>query len=62
MLKCEILLSIQAGRLRIEFVSHNESEVKECDLKLTSKIISFRETNNIDNIVLYPFIQNWDSI
>ncbi len=56
--KCDTFISIQDGRLRIDYLSHSESEVKECDLKLTSRIISFRETHDAYDLFLYPFTEN----
>jgi len=53
---CKVLLHPEriVGLMRIEYEGHNEQEVSECDLKLTSKIISFFETKGTNKLVLLP--------
>lgn len=44
----------KVGILRIEYRSHDEKEICDCDLKLSAEIISFLETKGNENPVLLP--------
>ena len=53
---CKILLTPQprVGLLRIEYMGHSEQEVRDCDLKLTAKIITSLEARGRGSPVIFP--------
>ena len=44
----------RVGLIRIEYDGHSEQEVKDCDLKLTAKIITAFEAKGTRTLVLFP--------
>ena len=51
---CEVAMYPQykVGLLRIEYTSNSEKEIWECDLKLTTNLISFLETKGNNTLQL----------
>ncbi len=54
--RCKVLVypEHRVGLIRIEYDGHNEEDIRECDLKLTAKIITFFEAKGSRNMVLFP--------
>lgn len=52
--KVEVCPQHRVGLIRIEYDGHSEEEVKECDLKLTAKIITTFEAKGTRNMMLFP--------
>ncbi len=53
---CKVSFSPQyrVGLIRVEYEGHSEQDIKDCDLKLTAKIISFLETKEKADLVFLP--------
>ena len=54
--RCRVLFyaNPEIGLIRIEYDGHSEDEIKECDLKLTAKIITYYEAKGSRNAVFFP--------
>jgi len=53
---CKVLVHPQqrVGLIRIEYEGHSEQEIRECDLKLTAKMINIFEAKGGRNLILFP--------
>ncbi len=54
--RCRVLVQthLRVGLIRIEYDGHSEEEVRECDLKLTAKVITAFEARGAKSLTLFP--------
>ena len=52
--KVKVHTEPRVGLVRVEYMSDKEESIKECDLKLSAKIIAFLEERGRDNHMLLP--------